>query len=161
MDKFVQATSDIGVGCRSDGSTVMAYFDGNTVTGLWNYAQRFAMNDNSYGTTFGPSTPGPVNLVSGQTGNAVIALTFSNGTITSTSPLMTITSDPDPALDDCGADQGGTKTGRHTGHRGTSTYDHRVDADHDEHRCVLAQILNGNGVPGAHGIMATLLQQCI
>src|SRR5271167_3085424 len=114
MDKFVQATSDIGVGCRSDGSTVMAYFDGNTVTGLWNYAQRFAMNDNSYGTTFGPSTPGPVNLVSGQTGNAVIALTFSNGTITSTSPLMTITSDPHPALDDCGADQGGTKTGQGT-----------------------------------------------
>jgi phospholipase C len=114
MDKFVQATGDIGVGCRSDGSTVMAYFDGNTVTGLWNYAQRFAMNDNSYGTTFGPSTPGAVNLVSGQTGNAVIALTFSNFAITSTSQLVAITSDPDPALDDCGADQGGTKTGQGT-----------------------------------------------
>ena len=37
---------------------VMGYFDGNTVTALWNYAQNFAMNDNSYGTTFGPSTPG-------------------------------------------------------------------------------------------------------
>jgi phospholipase C len=47
MDKFVQATGNIGVGCRSDGSTVMAYFDGNTVTALWNYAQRFAMDDNS------------------------------------------------------------------------------------------------------------------
>jgi len=46
---------------------VMGYFDGNTVTALWNYAQNFAMNDNSYGTTFGPSTPGVLNLVAGTT----------------------------------------------------------------------------------------------
>ena len=46
---------------------VMGYFDGNTVTALWNYAQNFAMSDNSYGTTFGPSTPGLLNLVAGNT----------------------------------------------------------------------------------------------
>ena len=46
----------------------MDYYDGNTVTALWNYAQRFAMSDNTFGTTFGPSTPGALNLVSGQTG---------------------------------------------------------------------------------------------
>jgi phospholipase C len=46
---------------------VMGYFDGNTVTALWNYAQQYAMSDNSYGTTFGPSTPGAVNLVAGNT----------------------------------------------------------------------------------------------
>jgi phospholipase C len=46
---------------------VMAYFDGNTVSGLWNYAQNYAMNDNSWTTTFGPSTPGAINLISGQT----------------------------------------------------------------------------------------------
>src|SRR5215471_13020621 len=46
---------------------VMGYFDGNTVIALWNYAQNFAMNDNSYGTVFGPSTPGLLNLVSGNT----------------------------------------------------------------------------------------------
>lgn len=45
----------------------MGYFDGNTVTALWNYAQHFAMSDNSYGTTFGPSTPGALNLVAGNT----------------------------------------------------------------------------------------------
>ena len=28
----------------------MGYYDGNTVTALWNYAQHFAMSDNSYGT---------------------------------------------------------------------------------------------------------------
>ena len=47
----------------------MNYYDGNTVTGLWNYAQQFAMSDNSFGTTFGPSAPGAINLVSGDTGN--------------------------------------------------------------------------------------------
>ncbi len=46
----------------------MNYYDGNTVTGLWNYAQNFAMSDNSFGTTFGPSAPGAINLVSGDTG---------------------------------------------------------------------------------------------
>lgn len=46
---------------------VMGYFDGNTVTALWNYAQRFAMSDNSYNSNFGPSTPGALNLISGQT----------------------------------------------------------------------------------------------
>ena len=28
----------------------MNYYDGNTVTGLWNYAQHFAMSDNSFAT---------------------------------------------------------------------------------------------------------------
>ena len=46
---------------------IMGYYDGNTVTALWNYAQHFAMSDNSYDTMFGPSTPGLINLVSGQT----------------------------------------------------------------------------------------------
>jgi len=32
----------------------LGYFDGNTVTALWNYAQYYAMSDNSYSTTFGP-----------------------------------------------------------------------------------------------------------
>ncbi len=45
----------------------MGYFDGNTVTALWNYAQHFSLNDNNYTTHFGPSTPGALNLISGQT----------------------------------------------------------------------------------------------
>ena len=48
----------------------MNYFDGNTVTGLWNYAQNFAMSDNNWDTDFGPSTPGALNLISGQTGGS-------------------------------------------------------------------------------------------
>jgi phospholipase C len=50
-----------------DKGLVLGYFDGNTVTALWNYAQYFAMSDNSYGTTFGPSTPGLLNFVAGIT----------------------------------------------------------------------------------------------
>ena len=45
----------------------MGYYDGNTVTAFWNYAQHYAMSDNSYGTNFGPSTDGALNLISGQT----------------------------------------------------------------------------------------------
>ena len=50
----------------------MGYFDGNTVTALWNYAQNFAMSDNHYGTSFGPSTPGLWNLLSGNTYGATL-----------------------------------------------------------------------------------------
>ena len=46
---------------------VMGYFDGNTVTAMWNYANHFALNDNTYTSQFGPSTPGAINLISGQT----------------------------------------------------------------------------------------------
>ncbi len=47
-----------GGGILNTNGLNLGYFDGNTVTAFWNYAQHFAMNDNSYSTTFGPSTPG-------------------------------------------------------------------------------------------------------
>ena len=52
-------------------AAVMSYYDGNTVTALWNYAQHYAMNDNSYGTTYGPSTPGALNVTAAQTYGAI------------------------------------------------------------------------------------------
>jgi phospholipase C len=51
---------------------VMDYYDGNTVTALWNYAQHGVLYDNAFGATFGPSTPGAINLVSGQTGGVKV-----------------------------------------------------------------------------------------
>jgi phospholipase C len=72
LDQFPQQNNNNGAGCSTDGSTVMGYYDGNTVTAEWVWAQRFAMSDNSWDATYGPSTPGAINLVSGQTGGAVL-----------------------------------------------------------------------------------------
>jgi phospholipase C len=83
-------------------SQVMGYFDGNTVTGLWHYAQNFAMSDNSFGTSFGPSTPGLLNLVSGQT-NGVTQTLNGIGMEVSGGPdcSLTVVGDPDPIGDVC------------------------------------------------------------
>lgn len=51
----------------ANNQAALDYYDGNTVTALWNYAQHFALNDNSYGTNVGPSTPGALNVTSGNT----------------------------------------------------------------------------------------------
>jgi phospholipase C len=69
MDLFPKFVGTAGPPPAGIGSKalVMGYFDGNTVTALWNYAQHFALNDNSYTSQFGPSSPGALNLVSGQT----------------------------------------------------------------------------------------------
>jgi phospholipase C len=75
MDQFVQNTESAtpSAGCAPaycPPGIVMDYFDGNTVTGLWNYAQNYAMSDNNWDTTFGPSTPGAINVTSGNIGGA-------------------------------------------------------------------------------------------
>jgi phospholipase C len=55
----------------SSNYAVMDYYDGNTVTGLWNLAQNFSLSDNAYTTNFGPSTPGALNVTSAQTYGAI------------------------------------------------------------------------------------------
>ncbi|MGF7238981.1 MAG: phospholipase C [Frankia sp.] len=112
MDQFVQNVSvDSCTGGFGAPGLAMDYFDGNTVTGLWNYAQQYAMSDASFDATFGPSTPGALNLISGQThgfrevdpvtgqqvatpGTYVLASPDANG-------VGTVINDPDPAFDDC------------------------------------------------------------
>ena len=91
MDKFVEYTGTPEP--RGGQTVVMDYFDGNTVTALWNYAQNFAMNDNSFGSIPGPSTPGAINVVSGQTHGAVPAQ------ITGAIEQGSVISDNDPAGD--------------------------------------------------------------
>ncbi len=109
MDQFVQT---VGRCTTPDGrDEVMGYYDGNTVTALWNYAQHFAMSDNSFSTGFGPSTPGALNLVSGQTHGATPAEVPGNV------ELGTVIGDPRPALDDCSPTTGTliTMTGTNVG----------------------------------------------
>jgi phospholipase C len=110
MDKFVQYTDVETCSAPNVSKTglVMDYYDGNTVTGLWNYAQHYAMSDNSYDTEFGPSTPGALNLVSGQThGGYAVTPTGAKTTdpYVVASPdsdgVGTVINDPDPAFDDC------------------------------------------------------------
>lgn len=113
MDKFVEHT-DVPDCTKTPGlygrkGLVMDYYDGNTVTALWNYAQHYAMSDDSFGTVFGPSTPGALNLVSGQThgGHAVSFDTHQpivDPTIVASADadgVGTVIEDPDPAFDDC------------------------------------------------------------
>ncbi len=97
VDKFVELTDVVSCSAPdiSLPGLVMDYYDGNTVTALWNYTQQFAMSDNSYGTTFGPSTPGVLNLVSGQTRGATPA------TISGVVANGTVIGDPDATYDDC------------------------------------------------------------
>ena len=109
MDMFVQDTqTDLCTGEYGPPGIVMDYYDGNTVTALWNYAQNYAMSDNNYDTNFGPSTPGALNVVSGSDGDgyAVNPTTGAVTTSSAVSPLNsqglgTIYGDLDPAYDDC------------------------------------------------------------
>jgi phospholipase C len=77
----------------------MGYYDGNTVTALWNYAQHYAMSDNFFSTNFGPSTLGALNLISGQTSGA--AVVHDAGTAAAALRGTTLVNDIRPPFDDC------------------------------------------------------------
>ncbi len=142
MDKFVQDTgggltlaqclTSVGNTAPAGGTNpnyaVMDYYDGNTVTGLWNYAQHFALSDNSFGTNFGPSTPGAINVTAGNTYGAICGptsavyggtpCTASPGSVAATpgSPAAQGTetdySDADPNFDVCSATEDGNSAAR-------------------------------------------------
>jgi hypothetical protein len=119
MDQFVQSLGGTfgnapgtTTPCNTLTNVVMDYYDGNTVTGLWNYAQHYAMSDNSWETTFGPSAPGAINLVSGDTGGvdttheanspSISTAASPNGDITPDGHGgFSLTSDAQPYWDDC------------------------------------------------------------
>jgi phospholipase C len=98
-----------GVGAFGSRGQVMGYFDGNTVTALWRYAQHFAMNDNAFTDTYGPSTPGALQVVAGQT-NGMLAIKTTKSPATLAVPSyyvndgqggLTMINDADPATDIC------------------------------------------------------------
>ena len=115
MNKFPEETgsgSSASSPCYDAGKgtgIVMGYYDGNTVTALWNYAQHFAMNDNSFSTIFGPSAPGAINVIAGTTANITGSATTPNGTAISSyagtiaggGANGTLIGDARPFYDDC------------------------------------------------------------
>jgi phospholipase C len=125
MDKFVQNTT--GSGCTQSNNPdsgsygpngiVMDYYDGNTVTALWNLAQHFTLNDNSYDTQFGPSTPGALNVISGNTHGATAVGGADSAIINGT-----MNGDTDPTFDECSNSSAPTTTpGQAGGITGTMT----------------------------------------
>jgi phospholipase C len=112
-----------GSGAFGTRGQVMGYFDGNTVTALWRYAQHFAMSDNAYTDTYGPSTPGAIDVISGQT-NGMLPITSSKQAATMTKSSyyvndgqggLTLISDVDPATDVCSKGDDVFMAGRNVG----------------------------------------------
>jgi phospholipase C len=98
-----------GAGAFGTKGQVMGYFDGNTVTAMWHYAQHFAMSDNAFSDTYGPSTPGALEVVAGQTnGMRIVATTRKPSTLAAVSYYIndgqggfTMINDVDPGVDAC------------------------------------------------------------
>lgn len=90
------------VGAFGTPALVMGYYDGNTVTALWNYAQHFAMSDNAYTDQYGPSTPGALNLIAGQTDGMVpVRTTYKTYYVEDGQGGYTMINDVNPAGDSC------------------------------------------------------------
>ena len=115
MDLYPLNTGNNATGSTGEFGTlglVMGYYDGNTVTALWNYAQNFAMSDNMYTDTYGPSTPGAIAVVSGQHNGTVVtkngAVVAASATANPSSNVVfdlqggwTLIGDLDPTGDAC------------------------------------------------------------
>jgi phospholipase C len=95
IDKVAQTLSGTGTGCNI-ANLAMGYYDGNTITALWNYAQNFSMSDNFFATEFGTTVMGHLNLISGQTHQTNTASV--SGKVVNGSVIANITA----GYDDCG-----------------------------------------------------------
>jgi len=105
MDLFPKYTgkgSSGGAGAFGTTGQVMGYYDGNTVTALWNYAQNYAMSDNAFTDTYGPSTPGALEAISGQTnGMQIVKSSRSSYYVNDGQGGLTMINDVDPGADVC------------------------------------------------------------
>ncbi|SAK60150.1 phosphoesterase family protein [Caballeronia temeraria] len=113
MDAFPLFTSAASIVAGSTGqfgssAQVLGYFDGNTVTAYWNLAQNFAMNDNAWTDTFGPSTPGALEVISGQNQGLTMTPNPKNASVKTSANAIpdgqgsfTMIGDLDPTTDVC------------------------------------------------------------
>jgi phospholipase C len=97
----------------------MGYYDGNTVTAMWNYAQHYALNDHSFGSAFGPSTPGALELAAGQTNGVAFTVPYASvasAVIPDGQGSYTDINDDDPAGDVCSSTSANfSMTGKNVG----------------------------------------------
>ena len=100
-DSAAVATATGAAAVASTKGLVMGYYDGNTTTALWNYAQHYAMNDHSFSTNFGPSTPGALNLISGQLNGVINTVNPGSSVVADGNGGLTLISDADPTGDLC------------------------------------------------------------
>jgi len=104
-DSASQGTSTGAPVMATTKALTMGYYDGNTATAMWNLAQHYALNDHSFGTNFGPSTQGALNLVSGQINGVVAANSLGLGSSAvddgTGTGVQTLISDSDPFGDVC------------------------------------------------------------
>ena len=99
--QFVGRGTAGGAGAFGTTAQTMGIFDGNTVTALWNYAQNYAMSDNMWGDTYGPSTPGLLNMFAGQTNGIVVGVGTSGNNLPDGQGGVTLIGDIDPTFDVC------------------------------------------------------------
>ncbi|RKP46424.1 phospholipase C [Trinickia fusca] len=105
--KYTGRGTSGGAGAFGTNGQVMGYYDGNTVTALWNYAQNFAMSDNAYTSTYGPSTPGALEVISGQTNGMQVVKSSTQPSVAGSYYVndgqggLTMINDVDPGYDVC------------------------------------------------------------
>jgi phospholipase C len=104
-----------GAGAFGTKGQVMGFFDGNTVTAYWNYAQNFAMSDNAWGDAFGPSTPGLLEMFAGQTNGIVANVGTSGNELPDGQGGITLIGDIDPAFDVCSPGTSVSSTAKNIG----------------------------------------------
>lgn len=104
MDKFVdwEETNLVNASganpqlARQVGLLTMAHQDCGTVPFLWMYARRFALYDHIFQAMYGPSTPGNIDLIAGQTGQSQAARHPDEASASLYGPGEPVTNDAEP-----------------------------------------------------------------
>lgn len=81
---------------RQVGILTMAHEDCSTIPFLWMYAHRFTIYDHIFQAMYGPSTPGNIDLIAGQTGQTQAARHPEETAKSPSGPGEPVLSDPDP-----------------------------------------------------------------
>jgi len=83
---------------RQMGMLTMAHEDCHTVPFLWMYAHRFTLYDHIFQAMYGPSTPGNIDLIAGQTGETQAARHPDQAWKTHATPGEPVDNDAEPAF---------------------------------------------------------------